>query len=327
MSIGIVSDFKVYPEQFWGGAVETLQQNVDVFNAASAGCLQLVTRNIKGDYEKEQFFKLTSNIVQDRDNTSTADVTEDGLASDEFSGIKVNKRIGPKGDTLDKYRKVSKDPGEFSVILGQQTGVAIAADYVQVAIGVANASIACAGTTALTKDITSDTLKTLNHTSLIDAMALFGDAASRLRCFVMHSKSYFDLMKQQVADKLYEVAGATVYAGTVATFGKPVVVTDSTSLIIPGGSSSNKYVVLGLTEGAVEVAESEEKQIVSQLITGKANLFMRIQGEYAYNVRAKGCAFDTSKLNPSFATLTTSGNWTKKVSDLKSMGGVRLITL
>jgi hypothetical protein len=61
------------------------------------------------------------------------------------------------------------------------------------------------------------------------------------------------------------------------------------------GSSATTYDVLGLVENSVEVAESEERDIISQPVTGLENLVDRIQGEYAFNLRVKGCAYDTAQ--------------------------------
>jgi hypothetical protein len=326
MAIGTKSDFKIYSPQFWGGVVETLQQNTDLFNAASLNALKLVTRGIAGEYEKESFIKNTANLISRRDPTSVAGVTDAKLAQDEFVGIKVNKRIGPVAETLDAFKKIAVDPGEFSVLLGQQTGVAIAVDYVTNGIGSVLAGIKGAGA-SLQYDATADTLKTPNHTALVKGMAKFGDRASRLRCFVMHSDSYFKLVQQALADKIFNVADVAVYQGNTATFGKPVVVIDSTALLtIPGGTAANIYEVLCLVEGAVEVAESEQRNITSQEITGLENLVMRIQGEYAYNVRVRGCQWDLTAVaaNPTDTQLATSTNWDMVVADVKEMPGVRI---
>jgi hypothetical protein len=229
MAAGTASDFRIYNDMYWGGVIETLQRNTVAFNAASLNALRLITRAVKGDYEKESFLKLTSGIVRHRDNLSVADVEDKKLAHGEFVGIKVNKGIGPFAETLDAFKKVQQDPAVFSVMLGQQTGVEIAADYIDTAIACANAGIAGAGA-SLTYDARTDSTSTLNQTAMVEGLAKFGDAGSRIRVWVMHSKPFYDLMKQQIADKLFEVAGATVYNATIASFNRPVVVLDSDSL-------------------------------------------------------------------------------------------------
>jgi len=325
MSIGTQSDFVIYNAQFWGGVVETLQQNTEAFNAASQNAVRLVTRSILGDYERESFLKSTASLISRRDITAVTGVTDNKLSAGELIGVKVNRRLGPVTQSRDAFRKIGVSPEEFSFMLGQQSGPAIAIDYINLAVGAVRAAITNQGA-ALQHDATADTLKTLNHTAMVGGMSKFGDRAARIVCWVMHSKNYFDLMAQQIADKLYEVAGATVYAGTIATFGKPVVVLDSPNLFTTG-SSATTYDVLGLVENSVEVAESEERDIISQPVTGLENLVDRIQGEYAFNLRVKGCAYDTTQgFNPLDATLLTAATWIKSVADNKEMPGVRVTT-
>lgn len=328
MAFGTSSNFILYPEQFWGGVVETVQQNAEGFNAASANALRLVTRSILGEYERESFLKSTSGLVQFRDVSSTANVADIQLNQGEMIGVKVNRTLGPVAQDRDSFRKIGVSPDEFSFLLGQQFGPEIAVDYINTAVGAVRAAIA--NSPVLTYDNTTGGTEstTLNHAAMVNGIQKFGDRAARIKCWIMHSKQYFDLMRQQIADKLFEVAGATVYAGTLATFGKPVVVTDSTSLYTVPGSGATTYDLLGLVENAIEIAESEERDIISQPITGQANLADRIQGEYAFNVRVKGCQYNTTAgHNPTNALLYTPTNWVQVVADAKEMPGIRVSTL
>jgi len=322
---GTQANFVIYPTQFWSGVVETVQQNAEGFNAASNNSLRLVTRAILGDYERESFLKSTSGLVQFRNTASTAGLSDIVLNQGEMIGVKLNRTLGPVAQDRNSFRKMGLAPDEFSFLLGQQFGPEIAVDYVNTALGAVRAAIQSAGA-ALQYDATADTLKTLNHTAMIGGMSKFGDRASRIVCWLTHSKPYYDLMKQQVADKLFEVAGATVYSGTLATFGKPVVVSDSPNLYTVG-STTTSYDLLGLVEGACEVAESEERDIISQPITGQANLADRIQGEYAFNLKVKGWQYTTSNgINPTNTILNTPSTWTQIVADIKETAGIRVTT-
>lgn len=326
MAIGKASDFVVYPEQFFGGVVEELQQNADAFNAASNGCIRLVTAAKQGHYENESFFKSLSALVSRRDITSVAAATDTPLTQGEMVRVKLNRKIGPVAQTLDAFRKISVDPGEMSFILGQQTGKAIALDYLNTALKALDAAIS--GQAALCFDASgqsSPDRSELDHVNMVRAMAKFGDASNRLVAWVMHSKPFFDLMEHSVADKIFQVANVTIYNGTVATFGRPVVVTDSSALFTTT-SAGTTYHVLGLTENAVIVEESEERQIASDLITGLENLVMRIQGEYAFNLGVKGFAWDSTNgaANPTDSAVGTASNWDKVATDNKQLAGVRL---
>src|SRR5919108_3760225 len=102
------SNWKVYEEQFWGGMTETQQQMVDAFNAASAGCIQLVSQRQKGNYVQEAFLKKVSGLVTRRDITSVSSASDIELTADEFVSVKINRKIGPVSDTLDRWRKIGQ---------------------------------------------------------------------------------------------------------------------------------------------------------------------------------------------------------------------------
>ena len=325
------SDFKIYNDMYWGGVTEVLQQNVAGFNANSLNSLILVPRAIKGDFEKESFIQQMTALVGRRDTTSLAAQTDTALTQDELVGIKLNRKIKPVASTLDAWRKIvgTNSMEDFSYSLGQSMGSNIAADYINVALSaVANALGNEAG---LALDITAEATKTPTHDALIRTMALLGDQAQRLQIWVMHSSAYFKLMQQSVADKIFEVAGATIYQGTIQTFNRPVLVIDSPSLVVAdaGGAGIDGYYTLGLTQNALEVAQSEEQYITSAEVTGQEQLIYRVQGEYAFNLKMKGFAWDLTNggVNPTDAAVATATNWDRVAADIKSCAGTALLTL
>lgn len=319
MAIGKASDFVIYEEQFFGGMSEVIEQQANAFNEASNNTIQLVPQRLVGNYEKESFMKLISGLVSRRDTTSTAGVTDAALTMGEHVSVKLNRKIGPVAQTLDAFRKLGTNNEEISFVLGQQMGKAVAVEYLD---SVTTALVAAITTNSLVYDNTVPATKTLTHTAMVEGLALFGDAAANLACWVMHSKPYFDLMKQSIADKIFEIAGVTIYAGTVATFNRPVVVMDAAPLLTAG--SPNTYSVLSLVEGAAVVKESEEREVVSDTITGLENLVIRVQGEYAYTLGLKGYGWDVTNggANPAGAAVGTGSNWDKVATHNKSTAGV-----
>lgn len=328
MAEGKYTDFQVYEDEFFGGMVETLQQFAGVFNGASENAIRLVPRRMAAHYETESFFKAITGLVSRRDISSVSTVTDTPLTQGEMVGVKVNRRIGPVANTLDSFRKIGQNPSEASFRLGAQMGQAVALDYLNT--GLKGLVATFASTNSLSSTLIYDATalsadqRTLRHTHLIRTMAKMGDAANRIKCWVMHSKPFFDLMENAVTDKIFEVAGVTIYRGTVPSFNRPIIVTDSASLWVD--ATTDTYHVMGLVEDALILSESEERQIVSEIVTGKENLIMRIQGEYAFNVRVKGMAFASGAgVNPTDAALATATNWTSPLSDKKLLAGVRLL--
>lgn len=324
MAIGKASDFKIYEPQYYGGAWEGISQIVDAFNAASRNALRLVPRSVIGQYEKESFWKSISGLIAHRDTTSVAGVTDGKLEQDENVSVKVARKIGPIAQTLDAWRKIGSNPQEMSFQLGRMIAAEKAKDYIN--SGILAAETAISGVAALNFDATGGSTKTLTHGHLVSGMAKLGDYAQRIVCWVMHSKPFFDLMQQAITDKVFEVAGATIIGGNVASLGRPTIVIDSPALWDLNGSATDTYNVLGLVENAAIVTESETEELVSEVVTGLENLVFRVQGEYAFNLAVQGFSWDVTNggANPVDATLGTSSNWDSNVSSAKLQAGVRI---
>jgi hypothetical protein len=324
MAIGKTGDsgWTIYNEQFYGGWSEVIQQNIDAFNTSSAGAITLSSRAIKGHYEQQTFIKTISSLISRRDITSVSAATDLALPMAEIATVKLNRKIGPVAHTIDSLRKLGRDDQEISFVLGQQVGSAIAQEMLNTALS---------GTTQALLNVAANlydgTASTLTHAALTQGLQKFGDQSNRIVCFVMHSKQYFDLVRQALTDKIVEVAGATIYSGSVATFNRPVLVTDSASIWLD--TTTDNYYCLGLVAGAVKIEESEERNIVAQTVTGLENLVVRMQGEYAYNVGMKGFTWDITNggLNPDGTAIGTGTNWDKVASDTKDTAGVVVKTL
>jgi hypothetical protein len=326
MAIGTKSDFVIYEEEFFSGMNEVVQQNSNVFNAASANAIRLVPRMLKGDYDKASFFKAVQTLVSYRDPTSTSAVSADKLEQGELVGVKLNRKIGPAEQTMDAFRKIQVDPREFSFVLGQQAGEEALRDYTNTAALAVRTAIETQ--VALQTDVTGESSKTLSAQYLIRAMSKMGDRSQRIRAWVMHSKPWFDLMEGQVSDKVTNIADVVVYGGSPGTLGRPVIVTDSPYLynLESTDGEAESYVVLGLTEDAVVLNQSEEETIMSDTVLGKENIIMQYQGEYAYNIRVKGFAYGGG-VNPTDSALGSASNWSFVMHDRKLGPGVILQTI
>lgn len=310
----------VYDEQFWGGFTEVQHQNVAAFNAASNGAIRIVSTLKRGNFEQESFLKKVAGLIVRRDIASVAAVADTELVTDELVSVKLNRRIGPVSQTLDSWKKIGEDPETMSFLLGQQIAPDIQADYLNSAIRAVRAAITAV--TALNYDGTAGNL---SFASLLAGLALFGDAAANIVAWVMHSKPFYDLMADGITNyKIENVGGFMLVTGSPVSLGRPIVVTDSAALVTTG--SPNQYHTLGLVANAVTVTESETRSVESDLITGLANLAMRVQGEYAFNVGVKGAQWDVANggVNPSDAALATSTNWDQVTTDSKGAAGIRI---
>ena len=322
MATGKYSDVKIYEAEFYGGMNEAVAQNVNVFNGASNGAIRLVSVPMKGHYEKTSFWKDVSGLVSRRDITSVAAAADLAMTQDEQIAVKLNRKIGPVGQTLDTWRKLGLNASEMSYQFGKLVGDRVTQEWVNLSISAASAAIGAVA--ALVHTISAN--GTITHGELIKGNAKLGDASGRIRAYVMHSKPFFDLLGQAMTDKIINVADMVIFQGNVATFGKPVIVTDVPGLKVTG--TPDLYHTLALVEDAIVVNESEQREILSDVVLGTENIIMRAQGEYAYSLKLKGVKWDVTNggVNPLDAAVTTGSNWDKVVTDNKDMLGIKVIS-
>jgi hypothetical protein len=323
MAIGTVGDFKIYEEMVLSGMIERITQNIDVFNQASRNAIRMTSASHKGHYAFEAFWKQVG-LISRRDITSVAAVADTPLAMGEFVSVKVNRKIGPAAHTKDSFRKlgISGDSDQLSRIVGglaadQQTQEMLNSAIRAVAAGII-------GETTMVHTIATN--GTMTTPSLVNGLAKFGDAGSRIVAWLQHSKPYYDLVLEQIAGDIVNVADFAVRTARAVTLDRPVVVSDASVLVVTG--TPDLYRTLGLAEGAVTVEDSEEQDIVIEDVTGLANLVTRYQGEYAYNVSVKGMLWDVANggANPNDTALGTETNWDLAVTSLKDGPGIAIVS-
>jgi len=319
-------DFQIYQDEYYGGFIDVVTQHLGAFNAASAGAFQLLTDFHEGNYQKEAFFDRISGLVARRDSASTSAVADLSMTSDEFVGVKLDRRVGPVLQTRDAWRKIGKDIGEMSFVIGQQSALAILQEILNRGLAAVEAKLDSVA--ALEHDRTAGTMRTED---VVDGLYKFGDQNSRIRAWVMHSKVAADLLKDQIADAVYRGPNTQILEGTAVTMGRPVVITDSASLISYTDISSGSpvYSTIGLADAGVVAKFSQPEDAVLDLVTGYQNLSYRYQAEYSYTLSLKGCTWDVANggANPADAAVATATNWDTQVADNKSLPGVIIKSL
>ena len=322
MTIGNKTDFQIYQEEFFSGMNEVLQQYTNAFNVGSEGAIRLVTQGSKGDFEKMSFMrKLANGSVSHRDTSSTAPVTPEKMEQGELTAPKINRRIGPNSNTMDAWKKIDEDPQMFSFFYGQQVAEDIAGDWLNTTI--------LAGVTAMETETATMQYSALGESDpklrteyLVRGLRNLGDRAQRIVAWVVHSDSFYALVEGQILDKVTNVADAVIYGGVPGSLNRPIIVTDSPSLVT--GTYDDEFRVLGLTEDAFTATQSEEQDVFSEVELGRENLVMTIQGEYAFNTRVKGFDY-TGGVNPDDGVLGAGANWNYEMADVKSGPGVEVL--
>lgn len=328
MAIGKASDFKIYQEYLRTRISELIAQNGIVFGAAANGAIRLTTASKRGDYEYASFFSNISGLVSRRDNTSTATVTDLPVLQDELISVKISRKIGPVAQTRDAFRKMAGQftETEFTGIVAVQAADAMQNEMLNTTLG----ALVAALKQQTASYVTETSLGAISTGSLVSNLAAMGDRANNIVAFIMHSKPYFDLVRNQITANIMGVSNFAVANASPVSMNRPIIVTDSTALIANLNSPDvNNYYTLGLVADAAVVENSETEEIVVQDVTGLETLVVRYQGEYAYNLGLKGFKWDVTNggVNPLASALTTGTNWDTAYSSVKNRAGILLMTL
>lgn len=323
MAVSLASDFKIVDAVMQTRYTEVASQAADNLMAATDGAIQILTPENKGGFfERDAFFKLlTDSGITRRDITSTSAVTPLKLEQDEIVRVKLDRKFGPTDVSLDSLRKIASDVEAASMYMGEQAAKGVTVDALNTGLGALVQAALNVGATA----VYDGTAGTITHAKLVSGMALLGDRAPDIKCWVMHSKVYHDLIGVSISDKITNVADVALFKGSAPTFGKPVLVTDSADLILD--TTTDQYYTLGLTAGAISVKVTEQMSLINTLVAGYENLIQRFQGEYAYHLGLKGYAWATATSSPTQAQVKTGSNWTKKSTSLKDTAGIVVKTV
>lgn len=323
MATTLASDLKIYQQQVEGGRAEVLAQHSDAFNAGSNGAITLRNEFTKGQYGYESFFPSVASLYTRQDLTSVAAGTATKSTEDEQISVKMNRRYQHEYALASMRLRGNGavEPAMFA--FGQQLAKAAMVDRLNVSL--AGAVAALGAEAGVLNDVTGGS-DGITYSDLLDTMAKFGDAADNVAAWVMHSKQYFDLAKGTITDNAAytNIADGVIRTVDVPGLGRPIIITDSTSLI-DASASPDAYFVLGLTQGAIEITDGGSDDMVDQ-VSGLEQIVLRLQGEDAYNMKMKGFKWDVANgaANPTTATVSTASNWDKIASDDKDLAGVIL---
>ncbi|MGM7799777.1 major capsid protein [Yersinia enterocolitica] len=310
MTTTVNSDLIIYNDLAQTSYLERRQDNLDVFNASSNGAIVLDNALIEGDFRKRAFYQLGGSI-EHRDVDSTGKVTGKKIGAGESVGVKAPWKYGPYQTTEEAFKRRGRDVSEFSEIVGVDVADASLEGFIKYGIQALSASIGANPDMVVTANIEVDGKKTLTK-----GMRKYGDRFGRIALFVMHSSTYFDIIDQAIAAKIYEEAGVVVYGGQPGTLGKPVLVTDTAPI----------DAIFGLLPNAVVITESQAPGFRSYPINDEENLGVGYRAEGTINIDLLGYSWDETNggKNPSLTEIGATNSWKKHATSNKVTAGVMI---
>lgn len=310
-------DLQKFNQHTYTVMTEAIAQEVDVFNKQSNGAVQLVAKPFSGDFDITASFKLIGDLVRHRDvNNGANAIGQKRLTHLKNVGVKIAAGTDEVVWENAQYQWILQNPELAAIKIGEQLAKGQIANMLN--SGVKAAVAALKGNANVTLDKSTEAI---SYPLLTKASGLFGDKASALVAWVMHSGALTNLQVNALAnnERLFSFDNVVVFRDP---FGRLLVITDSGDLV-----DGEKYHVLGLTEGGVVIANQDDFDAITTQATGKENIQRTYQAEWSYGVSVKGYAWKIADggSNPNAATLATPTNWEKVATSDKDTAGVLLI--
>ncbi|WP_417786753.1 major capsid protein [Stutzerimonas xanthomarina] len=317
-----LSDMKVFNEYLKNTTIETLAQDVEKFNAASAGAIRLTTQGIDGDFLQESFWAGLHGAQRRVDRyAANADQAATALAQKQYDAVKVAGGFGPILWEPSQLAWIQKSPEEALEVISRNLSEAIVADQLNTVIAALVAAIS--NQAAAVNDVSATAGVT--YAAINAAHAKFGDASARLVAQVMNGTTFHNLIGQNLsnAQQLFRAGDVTI----VDILGKAVIVTDAPSLYtdaVATPAAPAKQRVLSLADGAGMVMDGSELVTNIETSNGKGRIETTFQADYAFGVALKGFTWDTTNggKSPSDAELGTGSNWDLVANSVKASAGV-----
>lgn len=315
-----LSNMKVFNEYLKQTTIETLQQDVEKFNAASAGSIRLTTQGIDGDFLQESFW-AGLHSAQRRVDRYAANGAQSStpLAQKQYDAVKIAGGFGPIIWEPAQLSWVQKNPEEALEVISRNLSESIMSDQLNTAIAALVAAIG--NQSAAVNDVSATA--GITYVGINNAHALFGDASQRLVAQVMTGAMYHKLMGQNLAnaERLFTFSGVQV----VDILGKAVIVTDAAALYEAG--TPNKEKVLSLADGAAVVMDGSDLITNIETSNGKERIETTMQADYTFGLGLKGFTWDVANggKSPTNAELSTGSNWDLVANSIKASAGVMTI--
>lgn len=316
-----LTDMKVFNDFLYQAITETIDQQVELFNAASGGTILLTSKRNVGDFAQKASFKSISGLIRRRDSYGTGNVSAVALQMLQTSSVKVAGGTPPISFEPQQFSWIQQNPEMAAVIIGEQFAQGLLQDYLNSGLAAARAAFINVGST-VTYTVPSSGKTTLN--ALNRGAQKFGDRAQAIQAWVMHSTPQHDLFDAALTNtaQLFEFGTVQVRQDG---FGRRYVVTDSPSLTGTSGSpATSDFYTLGLVQNAIVIEDNNDFFANTETSNGTENILRTWQAEYTFNESLKGYTWDTTSggKSPTDAELATGTNWDKTATSIKDTAGV-----
>jgi len=312
-----LSDMQIFNEYLMPATIETLDQVVELFNAASNGTILLTTAGFDGSFLEESFFNALHSAQRRVDRLAANGAAgSTNLSQGNHSSVKIAGGFGPIKFEPSQLTWLRQDPDVAVEVISRNLAEAITQDQLNTAIAALVAAIS--NNTGTVVDVSGGAQ--IDQGVLNQSHALFGDRSMMLQGQVMTGTTYHKLIGDAITNdnRLFEAQGVTI----VNILNKPVIVTDAPALREVGPPAKQK--VLSLASSAAVVSDGSDLITNIDTTNGNQRIETTMQADYTFGLGLKGYTWDqvNGGQSPTDADIATGTNWDQSATYLKATAGV-----
>lgn len=319
----MLDQMQVFNDYVMPATIETLDQLVDKFNAASAGAIRLTTQGFSGDFFQASFFASLHSAQRrvDRYGTNSAVATTD-LTQTKGVSVKVAGGFGPVLFEPSQLTWLQKPTAEGIAVISQNFAEIILKDQLNSAILALVSAIGNQPAATYNAATANSPPLGVGQRALNKAHARFGDHSGTIVAEVMTGSVFHKLIDQALTNenRLFTASNVRV----VDILGRPFIITDAPALLEERSPSHDYEKILGLTDSAAIVSDGGD--VITNVMTtnGKERIETTFQADYSFELGLKGYAWDMQNggKSPTDAELGTGSNWDLVVGSIKHSAGV-----
>lgn len=226
-----LSDLAVFSEYTYDSMNETLDQQIELFNAATRGGVVLRSGNMQGDYSDRAFWGRIDGLIRRRDAYGVAAVAEKELAQLIDTMVKVAAGTPPVRIDPGQFNWIQQNPELGGVMYGRQLAEGTLQDMLNTSLMALVAALS-----GEAEVIANGSAATATQVLFNTAQSKFGDRYETLAVWIMHSKPLFDIYGAAMAN----TAGLFTFGNVNVrqdAFGRSFVISDSPALFEDGGAA------------------------------------------------------------------------------------------
>jgi hypothetical protein len=288
-------------------AIDKIKDNLLNAEKATGGAIKIGKSIAKGDFIDKLMFGELDDAVK-RDPNIDTPITAKRLGNRESTAVKLYYK-NPYFATLTELERYGTSMGAMQANIADSLADSVTRFILQ------NGLTALVAAIESQADLTHTAGGEINFKDLNAGVFKFGDQAETIKTFVAPSVAVGGLIGQSI-DKPDTIAYGAIYKGVTGTLGRNIWMVDSEALTADG------IKVLGLSEGALQIDESEVVKMITNLNTNNENTGYDFRPEGAYTIDLKGYSYKkASGANPDKATLGSSANY-ELIGQAKKSAGV-----